>query len=284
MGIFSNRKTIQELQIDGKNANNDLPEGNTGNDYLPDEPDDDEEDQNGNVSNDDGGDSNNPQSSSDEESNNELPVGGESDNNDEDFKLPDDESDNTDNSDGQTQDSASDNNDDFTMDDNNDSSDNNSEEGNDSGNDDFTMDDNNDSSGTDDTQSGSDDVSSDNSDMDNSSELQSIENDLFKDLTEEQIHIKEIELKENYIKLYDSITDFINRTNKISKTNENLEVIEFIANKLIELKDLVHFYLTKTFKTKTYIENTMMYQQYLAILNSINQLLLEIVPKNGKSK
>ena len=141
-----------------------------------------------------------------------------------------------------------------------------------------------DGEGTDDTEAGDEttDETPDDSGSEGDNELQSLENDLFKDITPEQMNIKILELKKQYLEVYSTITDVLTRTNKIQKTTQNIKVLEFIINKLIELKDIVQFYLSNTFDTKTYMENMVNYQQYLVTLNTINRLLKEINVKKGK--
>lgn len=110
-------------------------------------------------------------------------------------------------------------------------------------------------------------------------ELKSLEDDIFKDVPPEQMNIKIMELKKQYLEVYATITDVLTRCNKIPKTTQNMKVVEFIVNKLVEFKELVNFYLSNTFDTKTYVENMVNYQQYLATLNTINKLLKEINTK-----
>ena len=116
--------------------------------------------------------------------------------------------------------------------------------------------------------------------VNNSSEVTDLEKEILGSLSDEQISIKYKELKTQYINIYSTIDTLLIRVNKISKNNNNIKVIEFILNKLTELKELVVFYLTNTFDTKSYIENTINYQQYLAILNSMTKLFKEINIKN----
>lgn len=110
-------------------------------------------------------------------------------------------------------------------------------------------------------------------------ELKSLEDDIFKDIPPEQMNIKIMELKKQYLEVYATITDVLARTNKIPKSTQIMSVLEFIINKLMELKEMVQFYLSNTFDTKTYVENMVNYQQYLATLNTINRLLKEISRK-----
>lgn len=154
------------------------------------------------------------------------------------------------------------------------------EEGNDEAND-YNMDgveDDEDPDNTDEDLDSTEDGSS-NEDEGSEDELKNLENDIFKDIPPEQMNIKIMELKKQYLEVYATITDVLTRTNKIPKTTQNLSVLEFIINKLIDLKEIVQFYLSNTFDTKSYVENMVNYQQYLATLNTINRLLKEISRK-----
>jgi len=197
----------------------------------------------------------------------------------EDYKIPDDEE--TDKPEEGTNDETEDNTEENNLDDNpTDETDGETNDGSDD--EDFKMEDSDDTEGdVEDTGNETDEIPDETTD--GKSEIQSLEDDLFKDLTPEQMTIKQIELKQQYIDLFDSISDIVSRVNKITKTTDNNNIIEFVTNKMAELKDLVHFYLNNTYTTKTYIENTMNYQQYILILNTINKMLKEIIPKTDKS-
>ena len=111
---------------------------------------------------------------------------------------------------------------------------------------------------------------------DKSSELKDIEKELFKDLSPEQIQIRDKELKSKYLELYNTINDIITRTGNISKTSANSKLLNFITDKLFELKNLLFFYMENTYITKSYMENSVNYQQCLATLSMINKLFDEM--------
>lgn len=114
----------------------------------------------------------------------------------------------------------------------------------------------------------------------NKSELQNLEAELFSDLTPEQINIKHRELKQQYIELYNNTEDIIDRINYIPKTEQNIAIIDFVVTKLADLREMINYYLTEVYATKTYTENTINYQQYLAVLAGINKILKEIPLEN----
>lgn len=116
-------------------------------------------------------------------------------------------------------------------------------------------------------------------DPESGNELKQLEDEIFSSLTPEQITIREEELKQQFIDLYDSTVQVTERIKSINKTLENSRVLEFISIKLLELKDHIYHIMTKSYNTKTYIENSTLYQQCLSVLGSIQKLLTEITPK-----
>ena len=223
------------------------------------------------------------------------------------------EEDNTDNNedDVETNDYSLDNDEEDVEDDNNDQEDNTDDNEDDADNEDgtetndYNLEDDNDEEETqdndqeDNTDDNEDDAetndySLDNDEEDNDgnedeetdnqgytpSELQDLEKELFVGLTQEQINIKVMELKNQYIEVYNTTINIINRLNKTTKTTSNIKILEFIIKKLMQLKELIYFYLANTFDTKSYIENSINYQEYLAILNTVNKILDQIKMQN----
>ena len=96
--------------------------------------------------------------------------------------------------------------------------------------------------------------------------------------------IKHIELKSQFIDLYETLGDVIERVNKIPKTDSNIKALEFVGTKLTELRTMIHYNLVEGYPTRGYTENMVIYQQCLATLNTINQLLEELAPKTADSE
>ncbi len=154
------------------------------------------------------------------------------------------------------------------------------------GSDENFMDDGGDDSGGDESsddssEEGSDDSSEEeNSDEEGQEEydINKIEEELFSSLTPEQIAIKNHELKNQFIELYSIIGSTLVRINDISKTNENINVLKFITEKLLELREMIDFNITTAYQTRTYIENNIIYQQCIATLNAIGDII-DNIPK-----
>lgn len=114
-------------------------------------------------------------------------------------------------------------------------------------------------------------------------ELQDAENQIFSDLTPEQLQIRVKELKNNYFELYKSLLPIIDRVNNIPKITKNVKIIEYILTNLNKLQEMIPYYLNNTFDTKTYIENDINYQQYLVVINTINKILKQISSKTDNN-
>ena len=106
--------------------------------------------------------------------------------------------------------------------------------------------------------------------------IKQIEEELFSNLTDEQMAIKNAELKGQFVTLYSTIGSTLVRINDIPKSEENVNVLKFITDKLLELRDMIDYNITKAYKTRTYIENSVLYQQCIATLNAISDIISDI--------
>ena len=192
-----------------------------------------------------------------------------------DNKLPDNDSSN---------DVSSEDNSDYTMDDeppSEDADSNESENDNqeDESNDDYTMDDENNTE--EDVSEDPDDDSMDSSDNSIENELVEKEKELFNKLSEEELRIKNAELKDNFKKMYNIIDDIKTKVQRIPTNQSIKNVIDFINNKLNETQQHIEHYLYYNFELKSYIQNAKQYNIYLLILKNVEKLFLEIAPKTN---
>lgn len=103
-----------------------------------------------------------------------------------------------------------------------------------------------------------------------------LENELFKDLTPDQVDLKHKELKKNFGDLYDSIANIIDRVNDIPNSEQFTAAIGFVSEQLSNLKQMVADYMNDVYSTKSYMENAMNYNRFLATLNGVKDILVEI--------
>jgi hypothetical protein len=276
------REILHEINIGGEDPN------------ASQEPDEDDGDQNFMDDNDDSDTSDNTtddSSNSDDEGDQNF-MDDDSDNSEE--EQPDTNDKGSDEDDGDQNfmdDDSSDNSeDDTTSDDNNEETDSGDEN---SGDQNFMDDDGgeDDSGETEDSGKESNDNneseenSDDNSEEDeNGYDINKIEDELFSSLTPEQIAIKNHELKNQFIELYSIIGSTLVRINDISKSNENINVLKFITEKLLELREMIDFNITTAYQTRTYIENNIIYQQCIATLNAIAEIIDNIPKLDGKKE
>ena len=84
--------------------------------------------------------------------------------------------------------------------------------------------------------------------------------------------------------MYSIIGSTLVRINDISKTNENINVLKFITEKLLELREMIDFNITTAYQTRTYIENNIIYQQCIATLNAIAEIIDNIPKLDGRDE
>lgn len=102
------------------------------------------------------------------------------------------------------------------------------------------------------------------------------EEEIFGDLTHDQLDIKHKELKNQYLNLYDMTTEIIDRISSIAISEDITFVIDYISTTLSNLRDMVVDYINDVYKTKSYTENLINYNRFLATLSGINKILEEI--------
>lgn len=103
-----------------------------------------------------------------------------------------------------------------------------------------------------------------------------MEQELFQDLTTDQIDIKHKELKSKFLELYNSTSNIVDRVNEIPTSDNTIASITFVAKKLSELRKMIADYMNDVYSTKSYMENSINYNRFIAALNGINKILNEI--------
>ena len=110
--------------------------------------------------------------------------------------------------------------------------------------------------------------------------LKELESVIFDDLSEEEKNMKITELKALYITVYKKCGTISEMLSGIKKDEETIQIIEYISNTLIDLKEYVNDYINKVFDSKTYIENLAQLQKYIMIFNAINKVFEQIKAEN----
>ena len=110
-------------------------------------------------------------------------------------------------------------------------------------------------------------------------DLKAQEEELYSNLSPEQLDIKHKELKTQFLNMYDLTTSIIEKIGDASVNEENIGTIEYISNQLSTLRTMLTDYINSVYKTKSYIENSINYNRFLAVLNGINKILEEMTKK-----
>lgn len=121
-----------------------------------------------------------------------------------------------------------------------------------------------------------DDGDMDNFDDDKEKTLSDIEDSIFSSLSPEQKAIKVVELKGSFVELFKACDDILEKINLIPKENSTIEVFEKITNTLLNLKTYIEYYISRTFDTKSYLENEVILQKYITIFNAVKETFKEI--------
>lgn len=146
----------------------------------------------------------------------------------------------------------------------------------------------------DDDDSGDDSDSGDDtsSDMDSSSsdsgdgEPVKANTDIFSSLTAEEQKIKIRKLKEQFHSLFVTAEDIKAKIDDLNTDESNLDVVTRLSAELYTIKEYIRDYLLYHFDNKSFIENDIVFNRFLAIMNSIQSVLEDLAKvsqiKNGK--
>lgn len=113
-------------------------------------------------------------------------------------------------------------------------------------------------------------------------DIKSKEEELFASLSAEQLDIKHKELKTQYLNMFDNVNTLIDKIGNISINEENAGAIEYVSTVLTSLHDTITDYMNSVYKTKSYTENSVNYNRFLAVLSGINKILEEIAKNEDK--
>jgi hypothetical protein len=101
-------------------------------------------------------------------------------------------------------------------------------------------------------------------------------------MTPEQLDIKHKELKTQFLAMYDLTSTIIDRIGDASINEENIAAVEFISENLSRLRTMLTDYIESVYAGKSYIENAVTFNRFLATLNGINKMLEQMEKKEDK--
>lgn len=138
-------------------------------------------------------------------------------------------------------------------------------------------DDGGDDSGSDNSSSSSSSSDSDEEDTVKSDSLKAKDKELFDTLTPAEQKLKLKSLKQLFVDIYSNCDNIIEKFNSLAaEYDEANDQIDRIVGTLYGLRKMISDYLLNKFDTSSYIENDIMFNNYLAILNSIKNISEDI--------
>lgn len=169
--------------------------------------------------------------------------------------------------------------------------DNNSDDGGDSEEGDFDVDtdlssaDGGDSGG-DDGGGGDDFGSSDDSSSssDDEGEANQANTDIFSSLTKEEQQLKIGELKNLFGEIYSRSDDVLERISDLDQDEIGIQVISRLSSSVYRLRNYLSDYIVKVFPNKSYIENKTIYFEFLTSINTITQVIENIIKEKQKEE
>lgn len=101
-------------------------------------------------------------------------------------------------------------------------------------------------------------------------------------LSTDKLDLRHRELKNQYLTMYDTVVNIIDRIGSASVQEEDIGVIEYISETLSNFRSMLTDYIDKVYALNSYIENTVNYNRFLAVLHGINKILEELDKKQNK--
>lgn len=105
---------------------------------------------------------------------------------------------------------------------------------------------------------------------------------IFDNLSAEEQAIKIKELKNNYNNLYGRVDDILNRIANMDLDEDSLDIMSRITLALYDLKESISTYFLNMFDIKSYLENDIRFNEFLAILKGITVVLDDVSSKKQK--
>lgn len=114
-------------------------------------------------------------------------------------------------------------------------------------------------------------------------ELQELQQSAFSNLTEEQLRIRANNIKQSFIELHNGIVDLGDRLVVVNKNTDNIASVNFVANSLNELKEMIVDAVSDSFDTRTLVENQVLLQRFIAHYGMLVHII-EKLPSKAKPK
>ena len=133
-----------------------------------------------------------------------------------------------------------------------------------------------------DADNNSDSSAEDNQDDQPVDDIKKQEEEIYSNLSSDQLDIKHKELKAQFLAMYDITSSIIERIGDANVNEDNIGVIEYISDNLSRMRTMLTDYIESVYSGKSYTENSINYNRFLSVLNGINKLLEQLEKKEDK--
>ena len=114
-------------------------------------------------------------------------------------------------------------------------------------------------------------------DIEQTEEAKEQDSEMYGSLTPHEMKLKAIELKKLYMKLYNRCDQIIKKYNDLDIEFEaSSDVTKAAIDALYAIKDMISDYLLYIYDSKSYEENDIMFNRYLAALNGVKLITKEL--------
>lgn len=101
-------------------------------------------------------------------------------------------------------------------------------------------------------------------------------------LSTEKLELRHRELKKQYLDMYDTVVNILDRIGSASVQEEDIGVIEYVSSTLSNFRTMITDYIDKAYPLNSYIENSVNYNRFLAVLQGINKILEDLSKRDNK--
>ena len=106
--------------------------------------------------------------------------------------------------------------------------------------------------------------------------LKDLEAEVFDQLSDQQKEIKKKELKSLFILIIEKCDNISRLIVEIPKTDQTIRLVDYVSNTLMDLKTYLKDYVTDTYDNCTYLQNSVNFQKFLTIFDSIRAVFEDI--------
>ena len=103
--------------------------------------------------------------------------------------------------------------------------------------------------------------------------------DVFSNLTQDQLRIKTNNQKQQFIDLFNDITDILERLSVVNKDSNIVDTLNYVNDSLSDLREMIRDSLTDSFNTRSFVENQIILERFITIYTMLIKILEKVSNK-----